>query len=103
MLLIVGDNDDQMQAINVGGNCVLYSWSTRGVNEEGLVVVGTDLYIADDAGNLWEHSNFDMTVIPSCCPSDPTQCINLPLNTATHADATTDAPTACKYFASLPV
>ena len=65
-----------MQAIKVGGNCILFTWSTLvnvgDVNEEGLAVVGTDLYIADDNGNaLRKHSNFDMTVIPQNCQTTP--------------------------------
>lgn len=92
-----------MQAIKVGGNCILFTWSTfvnvEDVNEEGLAVVGTDLYIADDNGNaLRKHSNFDMTVIPQTCPTTPLPSTSSPTANPTKAPGPTSAGPITKYL-----
>lgn len=69
VLVIVGDSDDQIQAIDVSNACVLETWTTRNTNEEGLSIVGDKLYLADDNGGLYVH-NFDLASIPSCCSGD---------------------------------
>lgn len=77
VLLTVADYGDYMQAVYVNGGCILKEWNLRGANEEGMVIAGPDLYIADDAGNMYIHPNFDLQQefggSTACCLTDSSQ------------------------------
>ena len=109
ILLVVGDGEDLIQAIDVSTRSVVQSWWTYGTNEEGIVLVGNKLYIADDSGGLQVH-NFDIgicectgtcpTASPSSVPSmsptiEPSVSPTSNTTTLSVAPTTTPSTTTC--------